>query len=261
MNYGMTLSAAGVLTSMHRLDVASNNLANASTTAFKPDWVIARARNPERMSGSVPGAPPQPLLERLGGGLAINPTLSDQRQGTFRTTSRPLDVALDGPGFMMVRDRQGALALTRDGRLELDAKGQLITATGGHKVLDTDGDEITLRRDQPIKFFEDGSISQGSGIVAKLSLVDADARSLRKLADGLYTSPALNNVSRRTGLPDMPESAARIMQAAVEESAVDPVVELVGVMKSTRAFEAGTNLLRQQDQISRRSLDAFGRFA
>jgi len=261
VNYGMTLSAAGVLTSMHRLDVAANNLANAGTTAFKPDWVIARARDPERMSGSVAGAAHQPLLERLGGGISINPTLSDQRQGGFRTTSRPLDVALDGPGFMIVRDRQDGLALTRDGRMELDATGRLVTASDGRAVLDTNGDEIALDPNRPIKIFDDGSMTQGDGIVAQLALLDADPRSLRKLGDGLYTTNALNTITRRAGLPPLPASNARVLQAATEESAVDPVVELVGVMKSTRAFEAGTNLLRQQDQIARRALEAFGRFA
>jgi len=261
MNYGSTLSAAGVLTSMHRLDVAANNLANSSTTAFKPDWVIARARDPERLSGSMPGATPQDLLERLGGGVAINPTLSDQRQGGFRTTSRPLDIALDGAGFLVVRDRSGALALTRDGRLELDASGRLVTASGGRPLLDGDGNEIRLDAARPLKIFDDGSISQGAGILTQLALVGADPRSLRKLGDGLYTTPALNTVSRRSGLPTLPAADARVMQAALEESVVDPVSELVGVMKSTRAFEAGTNLIRQQDQISRRSLEAFGRFA
>lgn len=262
MNYGLTLSAAGVLTSMHRLDVAANNLANASTTAFKPDWVIARERNPERLNGTVPGAAPHPLLERLGGGLAINPTLSDQKQGGLRTTARPLDIALDGPGFMIVRDRGGSLALTRDGRLELDSDGRLVTANSGHPVLSDEGEEIVLDRARPLKIFDDGSISQGEGIVAKLALVGAEASSLRKLGDGLYATAALNSVTRRTmGLPAMPAAEAEVIQAAVEESAVDPVSELVGVMKSTRAFEAGTNLIRQQDQISRRSLEAFGRFA
>lgn len=261
MNYGMTLSAAGVLTSMHRLDVASNNLANASTTAFKPDWVIARARDPERLSGTVPGAESQSILEKLGGGVAINPTLSDQRQGGIRTTSRSLDIALDGPGFMVVRDPRGGFSLTRDGRLTIDASGRLVTSDQGRPILADDGDEITLDPSKPITIFDDGTISQGVEHVARLALVNASTASLSKQGDGFYGTSALGAISRRGGLPPLPASDAKVMQAALEESAVDPVGELVGVMKSTRAFEAGTNLIRQQDQISRRSLEAFGRFA
>ena len=261
MNYGTTLSAAGVLTSMHRLDVAANNLANATTTAFKPDWVIARERSPERLTGRVPGAPPQPILERLGGGIQINPTRTDFRQGGFRTTSKPLDLALNGAGFMVVRDRQGALALTRDGRLELDATGRLVMANSGATVLNRDGDPIVIDRSRPITVFEDGTISQGEGTLSQLALVDVASQALRKRGDGLYTADALNSVIRRNGLPPLPEASATVVQAAVEESAVDPISELVSVMKSTRAFEAGTNLIRQQDQITRRSMEAFGRFA
>jgi flagellar basal body rod protein FlgG len=223
--------------------------------------VIARARDPERMAGSVPDAPPHAILERLGGGIAINPTLTDLKQGGLRTTSRPLDVALDGPGFLMVRDPRDGLALTRDGRLTLDGSGRLVTTSGGRPVLDDSGDEIMLDRSRPITIFEDGNVSQGNDPVAQIALVDAAARSLRKLSDGLYTTDALNVVARRSGLPPLPPSSAKLVQSALEESAVDPVSELVGVMKSTRSFEAGTNLLRQQDQITRRSLEAFGRFA
>lgn len=261
MNYGTALSAAGVLTSMHRLDVAANNLANAATTAFKPDWVITSARNPERLMGTVPDASPKEVLERLGGGVFLRPTLSDFKQGAVRTTSRPLDVALDGPGFMVVRDRSGALSLTRDGRLELDDQGRLVMASGGRKVLDMDGDEIQLDRHRPITIFDDGSISQGAGTAAQIARVSASAATLRKQGDGLYTTDALNRVSRRDGLPALPTSDAKVMQAAIEESAVDPVAQLVDVMKATRSFEVGTNLIRQQDQISRRSLETFGRFA
>lgn len=261
MNYGTTLSAAGVLTSMHRLDVAANNLANAQTTAFKPDWVITSARLPERLMGTVPDASPKQLLEQLGGGVLQSPTISDQRQGSVRTTTRPLDVALDGAGFMIARDRSGALSLTRDGRLEIDANGRLVMASGGRAVLDSAGDEIELDRHRPITIFEDGTISQGAGIVAQIALVNSPAASLRKQGDGLYTTDALNRVSRRAGLPALPRADARLVQAAIEESAVDPVSQLVEVMKATRSFEVGTNLIRQQDQISRKSLETFGRFA
>ncbi|MBM4112651.1 MAG: flagellar hook basal-body protein [Phycisphaerae bacterium] len=261
VNYGTTLSAAGVLTSMHRLDVAANNLANAQTTAFKPDWVITSARLPERLMGTVPDASPKQLLEQLGGGVLQSPTISDQRQGSVRTTTRPLDVALDGAGFMIARDRSGALSLTRDGRLEIDANGRLVMASGGRAVLDSAGDEIELDRHRPITIFEDGTISQGAGIVAQIALVNSPAASLRKQGDGLYTTDALNRVSRRAGLPALPRADARLVQAAIEESAVDPVSQLVEVMKATRSFEVGTNLIRQQDQISRKSLETFGRFA
>jgi len=260
MNYGMTLSAAGVLTSMHRLDVAANNLANASTTSFKPDWVLTKARDPERLLGTVPDAPPQAILEQLGGGLAIRPTLTDLRQGDLRTTSNPLDVALNGQGFMVVRDRSGSLALTRDGRLEIDADGRLVMVSGGRRVLDADGDEIQLDRHRPVTIFENGTISQGGRELTQMALVNAQATELRKLGDGLYATRALNTITRRAGLPPMPGADVRVVQSAIEESSVDPVSELVNVMKATRTFEAGTNMIRQQDQISRRSLEAFGRF-
>src|SRR5690606_13067862 len=76
MDYGLYLSAAGVLTNMHRTDVHANNLANVATTGFKPDFAVIRQRLPERLEDNIADVPAHELLERLGGGVLVDPTRS-----------------------------------------------------------------------------------------------------------------------------------------------------------------------------------------
>lgn len=263
MNYGSALAAAGVLSSMHRLDVAAANLANAETVAFKPDTVVTMARMPERGTAAVPGVEPKWILEKLGGGVAIAPTRPDLRQGAIKTTTRALDVALDGNGFMAVRDANGRLAFTRDGRLDLDTQGRLVMAVGGRPLLDRNGQPIQLDPARPVVIDESGTITQGEREVAQLAIMDVPATALHKVGDGLWSldASALPRAAGRDPLQALPPAPARLMQAALEQSTVDPVTQLVDVMKATRAFQAGTEMLRQNDATTRRSIEAFGRFA
>ena len=82
MNYGLYLSAAGVLNNLQRQDVIANNLANVNTVGFKPDSVLTRHRLPERLeSGHL--IEPREMLERLGAGCRQTPPSS----ASFRATS------------------------------------------------------------------------------------------------------------------------------------------------------------------------------
>ena len=126
MNYGMYLSAAGVLTNMHRMDVMANNLANLGTVGFKADEVTFMTRAPERldpgalsMMGGEP-ADPQWMLERLGGGQWAAPSRIDLRQGSLQRTGGNLDAAIEGDGFFVVGS-EDAPRLTRDTRCHLPA--------------------------------------------------------------------------------------------------------------------------------------------
>ena len=90
-------------------EVVANNLANANSDAFKADRIMARA---------YPGATFPVPVQTI-----------DLQQGTFRETSRPLDVALSGPGFLVVHTADGD-RLTRGGSLQLDPAGRLTDSHG-----------------------------------------------------------------------------------------------------------------------------------
>jgi flagellar hook-basal body protein len=148
MNYGLYVSAAGALTSLHRQDVVANNLANLNTVGFKPDSVFTKTRLPERLESGQSFADPQYLLEQLGGGQHLHPTFISFRQGDLAETHNDLDVAIMGEGFFAVQAGSGpdSIRLTRDGRFTLNTDGELVMSTSGMRVLDVNDEPIRLNR-------------------------------------------------------------------------------------------------------------------
>src|SRR5690349_15534621 len=143
MNYGLWLSATGIVTSSHRQDVIANNLANVETVGFKRNVPLFQQRLTEAQARRQPDDS-DGKLDRLGGGLLCAPTLIDQTQGDPEGTGNNLDVALQGKGYLSVTDASGKQFLTRDGRMALNRDGNLVLATSGQRVLDAKGQPIAL---------------------------------------------------------------------------------------------------------------------
>ncbi len=258
MDYGMYLSAAGVLTNMNRTDVFANNLANINTAAFKPDYAIVRQRLPERIEDHVADVPPQELLERLGGGVLMDPTRVNLAQGNLELTEDPLDLGIQGEGFFVVDSGRGdgdeRLRLSRDGRLSVDSRGTLVRVTDGLPVLDRNNRSIRVRRDAPVEIDEAGTVRQDDRVVAHLRLVNvADDRLLAK--DGA------NLLTVRGGMANLPKSTAMIRQGMVEGSGVDPIKAMIAINRSTGAMNRNTRMIEIQDQTIRGAINNLGRIA
>ena len=86
MNYGLYLSASGVLTNTYRQDVFANNLANVETPGFKPDLPSIRQRDPEAIEDNLGFQGSNELLDRLGGGVLAGQQRINFNQGTLRPT-------------------------------------------------------------------------------------------------------------------------------------------------------------------------------
>src|SRR5881396_1878551 len=118
MSYGLQISASGVMTSLFAQDVYANNLANIDTPGFKADIPSIMPRQAVRQEDGLPFLPSNKLLERLGGGVLLNPNRVDFTQGSFKDTGNPLDLAISGDGFFVVRDETDKqterVRLTRD---------------------------------------------------------------------------------------------------------------------------------------------------
>jgi flagellar basal body rod protein FlgG len=254
MNYGFYLSAGGIQTAMHRMDVISNNLANVQTPAFKPDAIEVRQMLPERFE---PGAmaDPQWMLEQLGGGAHIDPTRYRFSQGTLANTEREMDVAIEGDGFLMVRDGQDGTDptfLTRDGALALDGDGRLVMATTGLPVLDINSEVI--RPDAgPLAISTDGTITQNDDTIAQLQIVSvADPTHLRKSGHNLLMTTALSGTATTT-------STATVRQGYMENSTVDPVMAMTQLLSLSRQIKANSVLLQYQDNLTGQAMNTLGR--
>ena len=251
MNYGLYMSAAGALTSMHRQDVLSNNLANMNTVGFKPDAVAIRQLPSEReLRGD---ASPRQLLEALGGVVQADDTRPSLRQGELISVRSPLDLAIEGDGFFMVAGPGGDAMLTRDGRFTLSPDGTLVTTAGGHAVLGGNGQPVRLDPTREANIDGDGVIRQDGVVTGSLRFVDVtDGTQLRKVGDGLLAL-------RDGGAISDAAPTGRIHQSMVEASAVDPITTMNQLMSAAKAAQSNMRMMQFQDYLSGQAINTLGR--
>jgi len=109
------------------LSVISDNIANVNTVGFKAERAVFEDLLARSLTTFKNGAP---VNQEIGGGVFISATVKDFSQGTFMSTNNPLDLALDGEGFFMVKDASGQTYYTRNGQFRLDANGDIINMLG-----------------------------------------------------------------------------------------------------------------------------------
>jgi len=226
------------------MDVVANNIANLNTTGYKADGAIFE----EFLSTDA-------LDQQTGSRVSFvrdRGVWHDMSQGPIQRTGNPLDVAVDGQGFLVVQTPSGE-RYTRNGSLKINATGQLVTSDG-YPVLG-DGGPITLQQnDQQVSISRDGTISvrEGNSKVdsarGKLRLVTFD--NLQQLSkDGSSTfKPAADATPQ-------PATKAAIVQGAVEGSNVRGVVEVARMIEITRAYTQVASLLQQQSDLGQSAID------
>ena len=238
MNYGLYLSAMGVLANSQRQDVIANNLANSETIGFKKDLALFKEqRTAAQLTGHRRDS--NDLLEPLGGGLVPSGTTLDLSQGPIESTANPLDVAIMGDGYFAVRHGDRTM-LTRAGRFQVDRNGNLATEAG-HVVLSDQMKTIGIAPG-PVDIGKDGIITQKGLTVAKLGVFSVpDPKLLMKRGANLMSYP---DVER-----NLKPSTAQLKNEALEQANCEPTTELAALMDTTRQLEANANMIRYQDQM------------
>jgi flagellar basal body rod protein FlgG len=239
MIYGLYHSAGGMLVNEYRQNVLANNLTNTETAGFKRDIAVFAERSPA--AGDLPASRPGELLgDRMSGGIWLARTETDYSDGALVQTGHPLDVALDGPGFLEI-ERDGTRYLTRDGRLLMDNVGRLRLAADGSLVLGRGGAPITLNPyGAPPAVDETGRITQNGAAVGELSLVAvSDPRVLQKAGAGRFIAPE-GTVAR--------DAPAFVRGGFIESSGTEPVRELAAMIDASRAYQLNAQMVTLQDQ-------------
>ncbi len=228
------------------MDVVANNIANLNTTGFKADGslfeeYLASAARADQTGGRVSF-----VLDR---GI-----WHDMSQGPVEHTGNPLDVAIDGKGFLVVQTPRGE-RYTRNGSMQINASGQLVTSDG-YAVLG-DGGPITFQpNDRQVSISRDGTISVREGT--------CESRfGARQAAPGHLRQPAAIAEGRQQHLQRTQRHAARsrpmppagIVQGAVEKSNVRGVVEMSRMIEITRSYTNISAMLQQQNDLSQSAID------
>lgn len=247
------IAKTGLDAQQTRMDVISNNLANANTTGFKS----SRASFQDLMyqNRAQPGAQTteqtlSPTGLMLGTGVRVVGTEKLFTQGELSQTGNSLDVAIQGRGFLQVSMPDGTIAYTRDGSLHTDANGQLVTADG--YALDPG---ITLPPNvQSITIGADGTVSattSGSAAsvqVGTLQLADfVNPAGLQPKGNNLYMETASSGAPQ-TGQPGL-NGMGTLMQGALESSNVNVVEEMVNMIETQRTYEMNSKAISSTDQM------------
>ena len=255
MNYGIQISASGALTSIHKQDALTGNLANLGTAGFKPIMAGTQFRPSVRQEDGVYNLPSNDLLERLGAGVLSAPNKINFAQGAMEITTSPMDVAIDGSGFFTI-DHDGGQALSRDGRLSLNESGTLVQAATGRAVLDPSNNPIQINPNNgPLLIGPDGLITQNNQAVGQLGLSDVPDRSvLTKHGEGLFVS--------KYGTPlNLQDGRGAFKQYAFEASGVNEIDALMQIQDASRAAQGNIGMIDMQNRMMDRTINTFGRIA
>ena len=237
---------------LHReLEIVANNVANLNTSGFKSDGALfEQYLMPVARDDGFTG------VDRRLNFVQDRATWLDLGQGPIQQTGNPLDVALDGNGFLVVQTPRGE-RYTRNGALQINNSGELVTSEG-YKVVGESGPITFQNGDRDITINNDGSIRvrEGSSTTAdssrgKLRVVDFEnPQQLKK--DGSSTFQAETNQQPRAAVD------SRVVQGAVEKSNVQGVLEMTRLIEVSRSYTEVAAILQQQGDMRR---DAITRLA
>lgn len=239
MPYGMYISAAGADAQSKRIEVLSNNIANADTPGFKPMLAVLQARYAEEIEQGT-ASPGDGSINDLGGGVELAETLTLFRQGPLRDTDTPTDMAIQGEGFFVV-DKEGQQLLTRAGDFNFNSEGQLTTQQG-YPVLGTGGKPIVIDPALPWSLTPDGTVVQEGG--GQFSLELRKAASLGDLARAgeNFFLPLAETV-------EVPVEERSVRSGYLEMSSVRPTLEMTQLIEASRAYEANIKMIQNQDNV------------
>ena len=233
---GLYSAAAGMAAQQERIDGVANDLANTSTTGYKHVRIGFRDL---LYSAQGNGAGPTVMA---GSGSAAELIGRNQGQGPMQDTGQPLDVAIQGPGWLQVKRADGSLALTRDGTLRLDAEGRLTTKDG---LLVQPPIKIPAGTSpQDISIAADGTVRVGDAApLGRIKLVTVPAPDgLQALGGSLFSATAASGAV--TDATD-----ATLTQGKLEGSNVDIGDAMVEMIDAQRSFQLASKAIQMQDQM------------
>jgi flagellar basal-body rod protein FlgF/flagellar basal-body rod protein FlgG len=236
----MYISAEGANAQAERLEVIANNMANVDTVGFKQDVPTFQARFAEAIQKGY-ATPGDQSINDIGGGVKLMNVATDYSTGDFKRTGNDLDFAIAGKGFFHVKGDDGQQYLTRAGDFATDARGRLVTQNGHRPVLDQSGGEIVLTPNVPWSISPDGFINQ-AGSLHPLGMSEPQSlNELTKMGNNLFKA---NGPVRPLELGER-----NVRQGFLEMSGSSPVRQMMAMIETTRAFEANSRMIQNQDSM------------
>ncbi len=250
------IAKTGLDAQQTQMDVISNNLANVSTSGFKraravfEDLLYQTIRQPGAQSSEQTTLP-----SGLQVGTGVKPVATERifTQGNLQQTGNAKDVAIQGNGFFQVLMPDGTTTYTRDGTFQVDANGQMVTASGypiqPAITIPPDTLTLTIARDGTVSVQQAGAVA--ATVVGNLQLaMFVNPAGLQSLGENLYGETTSSGTPTTTAPGS--NGAGLLNQGYVETSNVNVVEELVNMIQTQRAYELNSRAISTSDQMLQR---------
>ena len=253
MGSALWIAKTGLEAQQTRMNAISNNLANASTTGFKRDRAVFSDliyQNIVQVGAQSSEDTLNPSGLNLGTGVRTVATEKLFTQGNIIQTGNPLDIALQGRGLLQVTMPDGTQAYTRDGTLQMDETGQLVTSMGypiePSITIPDNTLSVSISSDGVVSAMEPGSAAPSE--VGSIQLADfINPTGLQPIGNNLFLESAASG-SPQTGTPGL-DGLGTLVQNSLEGSNVNTVEELVNMIEAQRAYEMNSKAISTVDQM------------
>jgi len=253
MNNALWAARTGLDAQQTRMAVTSNNLANVATTGFKKGRAVFEDllyQNVRQVGASTSQDTEAPTGLSLGTGVRVVATEKLYTQGSLANTGNALDVAISGRGFFQVELPDGTTGYTRDGAFQLNAQGELVTASGYRLqpgITIPDGTQsITIGTDGVVTALTAGQTTPVQ--VGTLQLVDfVNNAGLQPRGENLLVESVASGPPQ-AGTPGL-NGLGTIAQGSLEGSNVNVVEELVNMIETQRAYEMNSKAIATTDDM------------
>lgn len=232
MENAQLISLSRQIALQRQMDVVANNMANINTTGFKAesllfeDYLMPVARDNDF------GGTDRTLHYTQDWSSMHNMT-----NGAIQSTGNPLDLALNGPGFLSV-DTPAGERYTRSGALQIDLNGTLVDVNG-NAVLSDSGPITFDANDADISIGADGSVMTSNGTKGRLKVSEfADPQVLSRQGDNYYAGPA-----------GTAATSTSVVQGSIERSNVSGVTTMADMIRIERAYQNLANMMQRQDEL------------
>jgi len=247
-------AATGMTAQQMMVDVIANNLANINTTGFKRSQINFQDLlyvDVEEPGTEVASGITSPTGLEIGSGVRAASTIKVYTAGELLNTGRPLDVAITGEGFLQVSMPDGSIKYTRDGSLQINANGELVTAMGYLMEpaisVPVDAVSVSIEKDGGVNVTD---VSGTQSVVGNIQLVRfPNPSGLSSEGDNLLAETEASGTPT-TGTPG--ENGFGTMQSGfLEKSNVQMVTELVNLITAQRAYEINSRAIKAGDEMLR----------
>ena len=250
------ISKTGMQAQQTQLDVISNNMANVSTNGFKRANAVFEDlmyQNLRQVGAADTEQNNLPTGLQVGLGVRTVATSRNFSQGSLQQSGNQLDLAINGSGFIQVEMPDGTTGYTRDGSLQVDGQGRLVTSSGlsvaGGITIPAEAQTITVGKDGVVTVKLPGnSTPQQVGSIELAGFVNPAG--LEPLGGNMYSETVAsgNPVNGAPGSGGL----GQMMQGYVETSNVNVVQELVTMIQTQRAYEMNSKAIQTSDQMLQR---------